>query len=55
MCVVRDQCEELRGILSKRHQDEVCQERAEQLRLKAEEKRIKEQGSTSVRHIHTKF
>lgn len=38
----RDQCEDLRSILSKRHQDEVCRDRAEQLRLK-EEERKKEQ------------
>lgn len=35
----RDQCEDLRSILSKRHQDEVCRDRAEQLRLKQEEKK----------------
>lgn len=42
----RNQCEELRGTLSKRHQDEVCVERLEQLRLKAameEEKKAEEQ------------
>ena len=38
----RNQCEDLRSILSKRHQDEVCRDRAEQLRLK-EEERKKEQ------------
>ena len=35
----RDQCEDLRYILSKRHQDEVCKDRAEQLRLKEEERK----------------
>ena len=35
----RDQCEDLRSILSKRHQDEVCRDRAEQLRLKEEERK----------------
>ncbi|XP_064390856.1 cilia- and flagella-associated protein 53-like [Halichondria panicea] len=39
----RGQCEELRSIQSKHHQDGVCEERAEQLRLNAEKKRIKEQ------------
>lgn len=32
----REQCEELRSTLTKRHQDEVCAERMEQLRIKAE-------------------
>lgn len=31
-------------MLSKRHQDEVCHERGEQLRLKAEERRRQQQG-----------
>lgn len=34
--VIRAQCEELRSTLSKRHQDQVCLERLEQLRHKEE-------------------
>jgi hypothetical protein len=34
----RGQCEELRAVLTKRHQDEVCLDRAEQLRMKQEAK-----------------
>ena len=34
----RQQCEEMRCLMSKRIQDEVCIERGEQLRLKAERK-----------------
>ena len=40
----RDQCEELRAILTRRYGDEVCRDRAEQLRLK-DEKRKREQES----------
>ncbi len=40
----RDQCEELRGFLTKRHQDEVCRERGEQLRLKQEQRKRMEEG-----------
>ena len=40
----RDQCEEMRALLVKRNQDNVCVERAEQLRLKAEEKERQKQG-----------
>lgn len=45
VCVycIRDQCEDLRSILSKRHQDEVCRDRGEQLRLKEEEKKKEQQ------------
>jgi hypothetical protein len=39
----RGQCEELRAVLSKRHQDEVCQERAEQLRMKQETQQKEQQ------------
>lgn len=34
--IIRAQCEELRSTLSKRHQDQVCLERLEQLRQKEE-------------------
>ena len=40
----RDQCEEMRSILVKRNQDDVCLERAEQLRLKAEQRERQKQG-----------
>ena len=41
----RDQCEEMRSLLTKKHQDEVCIERSEQLRLKAERKEREKQGN----------
>ena len=41
-------------MLSKRHQDEVCQERGEQLRLKSEERRRKQQGRcVGILHVAT--
>ena len=43
-CVSRGQCEELRAVLTKRHQDEVCQDRAEQLRMKQETKQREQEG-----------
>jgi len=57
LCVVvhvwkcRDQCEELRAILTKRHGDEVCRERAEQLRLKEEERRKRQEGELYI-HLY---
>ena len=53
----RNQCEELRAILNKRHHDDVCSERAEQLRIKHEAKLKEEEGekgnsSTHVNNIH---
>lgn len=39
-----DQCEELRAIITKRNQDEICKERAEQLKLKAELKQREVEG-----------
>ena len=44
----RGQCEELRAVLSKRHQDEVCQERAEQLRMKQETQQKEQQGQLTI-------
>ena len=41
----RNQCEEMRSLLSKRYQDEVCMERKEQLRFKAEMKEREKQGT----------
>lgn len=41
----RDQCEEMRSLLTKKHQDEVCLERSEQLRLKTERKEREKQGN----------
>lgn len=41
----RDQCEEMRSLLTKKHQDEVCIERSEQLRLKAERNEREKQGN----------
>ena len=38
-------------MLSKRHQDDVCRERGEQLRLQAEERRRKEQGGNIYTYI----
>lgn len=40
----RDQCEEMRSLLVKQNQDEVCIERAEQLRLKREEQERQKQS-----------
>lgn len=40
----RDQCEEMRSLLVKRNQDEVCIERAEQVRLKKEEQERQRQS-----------
>lgn len=39
----REQCEELRGVLSRRHQDEVCVDRMNQLALKADMERKKQE------------
>lgn len=39
----RNQCEELRATVTKRHQDQVCRERAEQVHFKQVERRHKEQ------------
>ena len=36
---VREQCEELRSIESKRNQDQICHERNEQMLLKEEERK----------------
>ena len=47
----RDQCEELRAFLTKRHGDEVCRERAEQLRLKEEERRKRQEGELYI-HLY---
>lgn len=44
----RDQCEEMRGLMSRRHQDEVFVERKEQLRLKAERKEREKQGTDII-------
>ena len=41
----RDQCEELRSILTKRHQDVVCEEREEQRRVKEEQKYRQQKGT----------
>ena len=43
----RDQCEELRGFGTKRHLEEVTKDRAEQLRLQQEKKKIREKGTTA--------
>ena len=40
----RDQCEEMRSLLVKRNQDNLFEERAEQIRLKAEEYERQRQG-----------
>lgn len=42
--ISRNQCEELRAVVTKRHQDEVCMDRAEQLRMKEEAKQREEEG-----------
>lgn len=34
----------MRAVLSKRHQDVVCQERADQVRIKQEDKQRQQQG-----------
>ena len=47
-CYCRDQCEELRAVLTKRHQNDVCFERAEQLRMKHEAKQKSKQGYPSI-------
>ncbi|XP_076801276.1 cilia- and flagella-associated protein 53-like isoform X1 [Clavelina lepadiformis] len=39
----REQCEELRGVLSRRHQDEVCVDRMHQLAIKADLERRKQE------------
>nr|XP_004226085.1 cilia- and flagella-associated protein 53 [Ciona intestinalis] len=39
----REQCEELRGVLSRRHQDEVCVDRMQQLAAKADLERRKQE------------
>jgi hypothetical protein len=36
---LRDECEELRSTLSRRHQDEVFTERSEQIRMKEDQKK----------------
>lgn len=41
----RDGCEELRSILSKKHQDDVCQEREEQIRVKREQQYQQHKGA----------
>lgn len=43
-----DQCEELRPIISKMNQDEVCKERAQQLKLKAEQKKVEAEGKCNL-------
>lgn len=43
MLLFREECEELRGTLSKRHQDEVCTERSEQIRIKEAQKKQEQQ------------
>ena len=40
----RDQCEEMRSLLVKRNQDEVFEDRAEQIRQKAEEQKRQMEG-----------
>ena len=52
----RDGCEELRSILSKRHQDDVCHEREEQIRVKREQQYRQHKGAhwlVVMFHIHT--
>ena len=44
----RDQCEELRAILTRRYGDEVCRDRAEQLRLKEEERKRQQESTFTV-------
>uniref|UniRef100_H2Z3F5 Trichohyalin-plectin-homology domain-containing protein n=1 Tax=Ciona savignyi TaxID=51511 RepID=H2Z3F5_CIOSA len=39
----REQCEELRGVLSRRHQDEVCIDRMQQLAVKSDLERRKQE------------
>ena len=41
--LTREQCEELRSIKSKQNQDQVCQERNEQILLKEEERKRQEE------------
>lgn len=41
----RDGCEELRSILSKRHEDDVCHEREEQIRVKREREHRQQKGT----------
>lgn len=53
--MIRDQCEELRGIKCKNHLAKVTKDRAEQLRLKAEEKKRQEKGKNPHYQPHIKF
>lgn len=47
-----DQCEELRAIVTKMNQDEICKERAQQLKLKAELKQREEEGAYSYSYAN---
>ena len=47
----RGQCEELRSVLSKRHQDEVCRERADQLGKKQEDTHRQQQGEQRANSV----
>ena len=51
----RDQCEEMRSLLVKRNQDEVFQDRAEQIRQKAEEQKRQLEGECTVTGLGLPF
>lgn len=53
ICPYRSQCEELRAVLSKRHQDVVGRERADQVRTKQEDKQRQQQGIHYVQWRNT--
>ena len=52
MVVCRNQCEELRGVETKRLQAHIAGQRAEQLTLKDKERKCKEEGTLMLWLVH---